>query len=149
MPSFALERAQELLYFIDELRIEKAIPEMEIFLDSPMATKITKVFKKYTELVDDEMREFQRRYGSPFDFPGLTFVGSSEESRALNEKQGTFMIIAGSGMCTGGRIKHHLKNGISDPSNTLMFVGYQAVSTLGRLIFDGEKTSGYLANSTM
>ncbi|MFH1717652.1 MAG: MBL fold metallo-hydrolase [Planctomycetota bacterium] len=139
VPSFALERSQELLYFINELLIDDAIPHLMVFLDSPMASKITEVFKRHRELYDEEMTEFVRNNESPFDFPGLKMVGNSDESKAINHIRGTVMVIAGSGMCTGGRIKHHLVNNISRPENTIMFVGYQAVGTLGRRIVDGEK----------
>jgi metallo-beta-lactamase family protein len=139
VPSFALERSQELLYYINELRLENAIPEFPVFLDSPMASRITKVFKKHRELYDEEMNELLKRHKSPFEFKGLKMVGTSAESKAINHVKGTIMIIAGSGMCTGGRIKHHLVNNITKPENTIMFVGYQAVGTLGRRIVDGDK----------
>jgi metallo-beta-lactamase family protein len=139
VPSFALERSQELLYYINELRLENAIPKLRVFLDSPMASRITKVFKKHRELYDEEMTEFVRHNKSPFEFPGLKMAGTSDESKAINHIKGTIMIIAGSGMCTGGRIKHHLVNNITKPENTVMFVGYQAIGTLGRRIVNGEK----------
>ena len=139
VPSFALERSQELLYYINELLLKMAIPQLQVFLDSPMASRITEVFRKHSELYDEEMTEFVRRHRSPFEFVGLKMAGTSAESKALNNIKGTVMIIAGSGMCTGGRIKHHLVNNISKPDNTIMFVGYQAVDTLGRRILDGEK----------
>jgi metallo-beta-lactamase family protein len=139
VPSFALERSQELLYYINELLLEKTIPQFPVFLDSPMASRITKVFQKHCELYDEEMNEFIRRKKSPFEFPGLKMAGTSEESKAINHIKGTIMIIAGSGMCMGGRIKHHLVNNITKPENTIMFVGYQAVGTLGRRIVDGEE----------
>jgi metallo-beta-lactamase family protein len=139
VPSFALERSQELLYYINELRLENAIPQFPVFLDSPMASRITKVFKKHRELYDEEMNEFIRRHKSPFEFTGLKMAGTSDESKAINHLKGSIMIIAGSGMCTGGRIKHHLVNNVTKPENTIMFVGYQAVGTLGRRIVNGEK----------
>lgn len=139
VPSFALERSQELLYYINELLVEKAIPQLPVFLDSPMASRITKVFQKHRELYDEEMTEFVKRNKSPFEFPGLKMTGTSDESKAINHIRGTVMVIAGSGMCTGGRVKHHLVNNITKPENTVMFVGYQAVGTLGRRIVNGEK----------
>ena len=139
VPSFALERSQELLYYINELLLEKAIEPLPVFLDSPMASRITKVFQKHRELYDEEMTEFMRRNKSPFEFPGLKMAGTSDESKAINHMRGSVMVIAGSGMCTGGRIKHHLVNNITRPENTVMFVGYQAVGTLGRRIVNGEK----------
>jgi len=139
VPSFALERSQEVMYYINELLLEDAIPHLKVFLDSPMAASITKVFQKHRELYDEEMTELMRHNESPFDFPGLKMVGTSDESKAINHIKGTVMVIAGSGMCTGGRVKHHLVNNISGPQNTIMFVGYQAIGTLGRRIVDGEK----------
>ena len=139
VPSFALERSQEVLYYINELRMKNKIPEFKIFLDSPMATKITKVFENHPELFDKEMQDYVRRHKSPFDLPNLQMAGTSDESKAINYIKGSIMVIAGSGMCTGGRVKHHLVNNISDPKNTVMFVGYQAVGTLGRSIVDGIK----------
>jgi metallo-beta-lactamase family protein len=139
VPSFALERSQELLYFINELLLEKTIPPLTVYLDSPMASRITKVFKRHRELYDKEMTEYIRNHESPFNFPGLKMAGTSDESKAINHARPPVMIIAGSGMCTGGRIKHHLVNNITNRRNTIMFVGYQAVGTLGRRIVNGEK----------
>lgn len=138
VPSFALERSQELLYYIDELLVEGAIPDIKVFLDSPMAGRITKVFRKHPELFDREMRHFIRKNGCPFDFKNLTFTEGTNDSKKINDMRGTIMVIAGSGMCTGGRIKHHLVNNITRPESTIMFVGYQAVGTLGRRIVDGD-----------
>ena len=139
VPSFALERSQEMLYYVNELLAEDAIPHLMVFLDSPMANAITKVFKHHRELFDEEMNEFIENGESPFAFPGLKFTHTSTESKAINHIRGTAIIIAGSGMCTGGRIKHHLVNNIERPESTIMFVGYQAVGTLGRRIVEGEK----------
>jgi metallo-beta-lactamase family protein len=139
IPSFALERSQELLYYINELLVENAIPHLMVFLDSPMAASITRVFQKHRELYDEQMKELLKHESSPFDFPGLKMIGTSDESKAINHIKGTVVIIAGSGMCTGGRIKHHLVNNITRRQNTIMFVGYQAAGTLGRQIVDGEK----------
>jgi metallo-beta-lactamase family protein len=139
VPSFALERSQDVMYYINQLLIEKAIPSVRVFLDSPMARSITGVFRKHVELFDDETRAFIRNGQSPFDFPGLTLIETTEESKSINHLRGTNVIIAGSGMCTGGRIKHHLVNNITHSRNTIMFVGYQAAGTLGRQIIEGEK----------
>jgi metallo-beta-lactamase family protein len=139
IPSFALERSQELLYYINELMLENTIPHLKVFLDSPMASRITKVFQNHRELFDDEMAEHVRHNESPFKFQELTMTGTSDESKRINYIEESCIIIAGSGMCTGGRIKHHLVNNISNPINTIMFVGYQAEGTLGRLIINGKK----------
>ncbi len=138
VPSFALERAQELLYFIHELQHEDAIPHIMVFLDSPMASAITKVFRHHPDLFDGGMRRLMQKHESPFEFPGLKFTESTKESKAINTIKGTVVVIAGSGMCTAGRIKHHLANNITRPESTIMFVGYQAIGTLGRRIVDGD-----------
>ena len=137
IPSFALERAQEVLYYLNELRTEGRIPRMLVFLDSPMAVSITDVFKRHPELYDEEMAELVDRNTSPFEFPGLKMIRTADESKAINSIRGTAIIIAGSGMCTGGRIKHHLVTNISRRESTVLFVGYQAQGTLGRHIVDG------------
>ena len=139
VPSFALERTQELLYYLNELLLERRIPHLMVFVDSPMANSITEVFERYPELYDKEMTELMRQHRSPFDFPGLEMVRTVDESKAINNIAGSIMIIAGSGMCTGGRIKYHLVTNISRRESTILFVGYQAVGTLGRQIVDGAK----------
>lgn len=139
VPSFALERAQELLYYLSELRHENRIPQLTVFVDSPMTNSITEVFKRHPELYDKKMAEMIRQDKSPFDFPGLRMAHTVEESKAINKAEGTNMIIAGSGMCTGGRIKHHLVANISRRESVILFVGYQAFGTLGRHILDGAK----------
>jgi metallo-beta-lactamase family protein len=139
VPSFALERSQEVLYHTNELLMADTIPHLVVFLDSPMAAKITKVFRGHPELFDAEMTELVRNNESPFNFPGLKIVQTTAESKAINHIKGTVMVIAGSGMCTGGRVKHHLVNNITRTESTIMFVGYQAVGTLGRQIVEGKK----------
>jgi metallo-beta-lactamase family protein len=137
VPSFALERTQDILYHLNKLLIEGRIPSLLVFVDSPMAVSITEVFENHPELFDKEMKLLVRQGNSPFDFPGLTMVRSVDESKAINRIRGTAIIIAGSGMCTGGRVKHHLVSNISRPESTILFVGYQAKGTLGRQIVDG------------
>jgi len=137
VPSFALQRTQEILYYLNDLLIQDRIPHLMVFLDSPMAIRITEVFKRHSELFDHEMKRLLRRDNSPFDFPGLRMVQTVDESKSLNHIAGTVMIIAGSGMCTGGRVKHHLVANITRRESTILFVGYQAVGTLGRSIVNG------------
>ncbi len=139
VPSFALERSQEVLYYINELLQKAMIAPMKIFLDSPMASRITAVFKEHSELFDKKMTESVKNHQSLFDLPMLHLAGTAEESKAINYIKEPIMIIAGSGMCTGGRIKYHLVNNITRPDCTIMFVGYQAEGTLGRQIVDGKK----------
>jgi len=137
IPTFAIERAQELLYHISLLARERRIPYVVTFLDSPMAVEVTKVFEQSRKYFDKETQEIFRDGQSPFDFPGLKLVESVEGSKAINLIQGSTIIMAGSGMITGGRIKHHLVREITRPESTLLFVGYQAVGTLGRQILNG------------
>ncbi len=136
IPSFAIERAQELLYYIDELLRDDKIPHLVVFLNSPMAIKVTEVFKKYSRYFDEEARALVKAGDSPFDFPLLKTTRSVAESKAINHIKGTSIIIAGSGMCTGGRIKHHLVGNITRQESTILFVGYQAKGTLGRTILE-------------
>jgi len=138
IPTFAIERAQEILFHISRLAREKRIPYLMTFLNSPMAVEITKVFKRSKRFFDKETLELFRKGQSPFDFPGLRLVQSVEASKAINQIRGSTIIMAGSGMITGGRIKHHLIRNITRPESTLLFVGYQAAGTLGRLILDGK-----------
>ena len=139
VPSFALERSQEVLYYLNTLLMERRIPRLLVFLDSPMAVSITDVFNEHPELYDSEMMELIRQGRSPFDHPGLTMVRTAAQSKAINNVFGSTMIIAGSGMCTGGRIKHHLVTNISRSESSILFVGYQAAGTLGRIIVDGAQ----------
>ena len=139
VPSFALERTQELLYHLNQLQIDDVIPHLLVFVDSPMAVKVTEVFQNHPELFDREMSALLDESKSPFSFTGLKMVSSVEESKAINHIKGTVMVIAGSGMCVGGRIKHHLVANISRVESTILFVGYQASGTLGRHIVGGAK----------
>lgn len=133
IPSFAVGRTQELLYNLNGLAREGAIPSIPIYVDSPLATDATTVFEMHPE-VFDRSEDLVRTGGQLFHFPQVHFTRSSAESRALNTAQGPMIIIAASGMVEAGRILHHLQHGASDPRNTILFVGYQAEGTLGRRI---------------
>jgi len=137
IPSFAIGRTQDLLYQLNGLLIEDRIPHLMVFVDSPMANRVTEVFKKHPDLYDREMGELVDQDMSPFSLPNLKATNSVAESKAINHLKGTAVIIAGSGMCTGGRIKHHLVHNIDRAESTVLFVGYQAVGTLGREIVEG------------
>lgn len=139
VPSFALERSQEVLYYLNRLMLEGRIPRLKVFLDSPMAVSVTEVFKRHPELFDKDMKGFVRRGKSPFSFSGLSMVSTVEDSKAIGEVNGSHVVIAGSGMCNAGRVKHHLVNHISGPENAVLFVGFQAPGTLGRQIVDGAR----------
>ncbi|MCX6825192.1 MAG: MBL fold metallo-hydrolase [candidate division SR1 bacterium] len=136
IPSFSVERTQELLYFFNIIIKEGNFPNEKIFLDSPLSIKATEIFKKHTEDFDDEALH---KYPHPFDFPELECTESIEDSIKLNTYNDPCIIIAGNGMCTAGRITQHLKHGLWNKKNTLLFVGYQAEGTLGRHILEGEK----------
>jgi metallo-beta-lactamase family protein len=137
IPTFAIERAQEILYYFSSLARAKRIPYIVTFLDSPMAVEVTKVFEQSKKYFDKETLELFKDGQSPFDFPGLKLVESIEGSKAINLIKGSTIIMAGSGMIAGGRIKHHLVREITRPESTLLFAGYQAAGTLGRQILDG------------
>ncbi|MBP7147128.1 MAG: MBL fold metallo-hydrolase [Acidobacteria bacterium] len=137
IPTFAIERAQELMFHFSRLMEQKRIPRLLVFLDSPMAVEATAVFPRHRESLDAEMRRMLDEGRSPFSFPSLKLIRTRSESKAMNALQGSAVIMAGSGMCTAGRIKHHLVQRISRPENTVLFVGYQAQGTLGRHIVDG------------
>ncbi len=139
IPTFAIERSQELLFYISQLVREDIIPYMKIFLDSPMAVNATDVFMKYRQYLDKETLAMFREGKPPFDFPGLELVRNRDDSIAINNLDESCIIMAGSGMCTGGRIKHHLVHNISKPESTILFVGYQAKNTLGRQIIEGNR----------
>jgi metallo-beta-lactamase family protein len=139
IPSFALERSQEILYHLNELFLRKEIPPVTVFLDSPMAIRITEVFKRHADLFDKEMMQRLRQGDSFFSFENLKMVQTVEESKAINAMKESSIIIAGSGMLTGGRVKHHVVNNIRRTESTVLFVGYQAEGTPGRILLDGAE----------
>jgi metallo-beta-lactamase family protein len=139
IPSFAVERSQDLLYHLRNLLEADRIPHMMVFLDSPMAIRVTDIFKKHPELFDEAMQDLRSKGIRLGEYRGLKLTRSVEESKAINHIRGSAIIIAGSGMCTGGRVKHHLANNIEKPEAVVLFIGYQAVGTLGRSILDGAK----------
>lgn len=147
IPSFALERAQELLYHLREGVEDGMLPEnMQVFLDSPMAISATEIFRRHPECYDREAMEIFRSGKDPFSLPGLHFTRETAESMAINNISGGAVIIAGSGMCTGGRIRHHLKHNLWRDDASVVFVGYAAHGTLGRRIIDGEETVRIFGN---
>ncbi|MBN1505017.1 MAG: MBL fold metallo-hydrolase [Candidatus Eisenbacteria bacterium] len=137
IPAFAIERAQQILYSLGGLLRERKIPAVTVFFDSPMGVEITKVFERSKRCFDKEAQALFSGGLSPFEFPGLRMVESVEDSKAIARFDRPSVIISGAGMLTGGRIKHHLQQNIGRPECTLVFVGYQAAGTLGRLIQEG------------
>ncbi len=137
IPAFSLERTQEIVYDLHLLWDAKEIPALPIIIDSPLASKITGVFMQHPECYDQEMyTEFLARAHNPFQFSLVRYTDSVDESKALNSTAGPMVIMAGSGMCEAGRIRHHLKNELEDPRNTVLAVGFMAADTLGAKIVD-------------
>ena len=123
---------------LHELMDAKRIPNIPIFVDSPLAVNVTDVFRKHSEGLDEETKAYLRNGGDPFGFGRLRYIRDVSESKALNDLRGPCIIISASGMCEAGRILHHLKNTIEDPRNTVLITGFQAENTLGRKIVDKQ-----------
>ena len=136
VPSFAVGRAQQLVLLLHELTLERRIPELPIFVDSPLATNVTEVFRAHPECFDEETRKFLLEERDPFAFGRLRYTRNVEESKALNDLTYPFIVISASGMCESGRVLHHLKNSVPDPRNTVLITGYQAENTLGRKLLE-------------
>ena len=139
IPVFAVERAQELIYHLSRLHRAGRLPDVPVFLDSPMAIDVTELFRRHSECFDDDMRRMLRSGGLPLQFPGLSMARSTEESKKINDLGRPAIIMATSGMCTAGRIKHHLAHNVTRPESTILFVGYQVRGSLGRQILDGNR----------
>ncbi|GMU43780.1 MAG: MBL fold metallo-hydrolase [Xanthomonadales bacterium] len=140
IPAFAVGRTQELLYWFRKYYDEWQVKRWRIYLDSPMASKVVDVYRRHTHLFDREGKAQWSNGDDPFTLPGLRFVDSVEESRELNKHPRGCIFIAGSGMCNGGRIRHHLKHNLWRPGAHVMIVGYQAQNTLGRQLVDGHSS---------
>jgi len=136
IPSFALERAQEIVFAIKRLRRDGRVPKLPVYVDSPLTVRITDVFRLHPECYDAEARVLVRSSDSPFEFDGLKYVSDVEDSKALDASPDPAVIIAASGMCEGGRVVHHLKATIESAKNTIAIVGYQAQHTLGRRLVE-------------
>ncbi len=139
IPAFSVERTQELLFELNDMVENKEVPRVPTYLDSPLAIKVTDVFKRNKKYLNKSVQE-RMKSDDIFDFPGLIRVADSEESKAIKEVPGPKIIIAGAGMMNGGRVIHHAKNYLNNPHATLLVVGYQAPGTLARLLVDGIKT---------
>ncbi|MFA6357739.1 MAG: MBL fold metallo-hydrolase [Candidatus Omnitrophota bacterium] len=136
IPSFTLERTQEVIYFLNELLKEKLIPSVPIYVDSPLATSITDLFKYHLSFLNEKTQAAFGRGDNPFELLNLRFIREQKESKALNTDKRPMIIIAGSGMCESGRMLHHLQNNIEDTRNMVLVVGYMAQDTLGRKIVE-------------
>lgn len=141
IPTFALERAQEILYYlragVERGRLPRTLP---VFLDSPMAISATEIFRRHSECYDPAERRLFADGGDPFALPGLRFTRETADSMALNRIRGGAIIMAGSGMCTGGRVRHHLRHHLWREDSSVVFVGYAAAGTLARQLIDGVKS---------
>jgi len=140
IPTFALERSQEILFVLRQMYDEGILPKCRVFLDSPLAISATKIFLQFPQAFNEETQNLIKKGINPFVFPYLEFTQTVEESKKINEIKEGAIILAGSGMCSGGRIKHHLKHNLWRKESSIIFVGYQAKGTLGRQIIDGAKT---------
>lgn len=139
IPAFAVGRTQDLIYELGKLSRARRLDGVHVYVDSPLATDATRLYRSHTHLFDQESRALLQDGDSPLNFPGLRFTRSVEESKQLNTISKGVVVIAGSGMCTGGRILHHLKWGLPKPETHVVIVGFQAAGTLGRRLVDGQK----------
>ena len=145
VPAFSVGRTQQIIYYLNRLRARGKVPrEVKVFIDSPLSQKATRIYASHREVYNDEARRMIAQGDDPLVFPGMKFVGTPQESMALNDAPGPMIIIAASGMCEGGRVLHHLKNGIGDPDNIVLIVGFQAENTLGRRSVEKRSTLNIL-----
>lgn len=139
VPAFALGRTQQLAYFLNDLFNSDELPPIPVYIDSPLSSRLTGVYRKHLDTMDRDVQDVLRDDPDPFGFPWMHYVANSAESKALNDREGTMMIIASSGMCESGRVVHHLAHSISDPANTVAMIGFQAAYTAGRRIAERQK----------
>jgi metallo-beta-lactamase family protein len=139
VPSFAIGRTQEVVFELDRLLSSGKIPKLPLYLDSPMATKATDIYRRHREYFDEETRRLLARNDDPLDYPGAVVTNDANDSKKIKDAPRPYMIIASNGMLTGGRVLHHLRNLIDDPTATLLFVGYQGQGTLGAHLQAGAK----------
>jgi metallo-beta-lactamase family protein len=138
IPAFSLGRTQQIIYYLNDLYNEKRLPHIPIFVDSPLSTRLVSVYRHHIHEMGDEVQRVIESDRDPFGFSLLDYVSTREESIALNKRKGAFVVIAGSGMCENGRVRHHLKNGIEQIENTVVLMGYQAAHTLGRRLMNRD-----------
>ena len=136
VPAFAVGRTQQLVLLLHQLANQKQIPNIPIFVDSPLALNVTQVHRDHPECFDEEAREYLLRSEDPFGFQRLQYIRDAAESKKLNDLHGPFVVISASGMCEQGRILHHLRNNIEDPRNTVLITGFMAQDTLGRKLVE-------------
>ena len=134
-------RTQQIIYYLNKLREKGKVPrEVKVYIDSPLSQKATRIYAKHREVYNDEAKRMLQEGKDPLEYPGMVFVGTPEESMALNDTPGPMIIIAASGMCEGGRVLHHLKHCAQDEDNIILICGFQAENTLGRRIVEKRET---------
>ncbi len=141
IPAFSVGRTQQIVYYLNRLNAKGKVPrEVKVYIDSPLSQKATRIYASHREVYNDDARRLIMEGVDPLSFPGMEFVGTPEESMALNDAPGPMIIIAASGMCEGGRVLHHLKHCATDPDNIILIAGFQAENTLGRRIVEKRET---------
>ena len=141
VPAFSVGRTQQIIYYLNKIRERGKFPrEVKVYIDSPLSQKATGIYARHREVYNEEARRMLEEGRNPLEFPGMQFIGTPEESMALNDMPGPMIIIAASGMCEGGRVLHHLKHCLSDEDNIILIVGFQAENTLGRRIVEKRDT---------
>jgi len=138
IPAFSLGRTQQIVWFLNEMRNANELPEVPVFVDSPLSNRITAIFRRHTDLLNDDVQKTMQSDVDAFSFPGLTYVTTQPESMALNHRGGAFVVVAASGMCESGRVLHHLKHSVENPDNTVVIIGFQGEGTLGRRIVERQ-----------
>ncbi len=139
IPAFSIDRTQEIIYALDQLAHDGKLPSIDVFVDSPLSVKATRIMSKHREYFNKDILEYISRDGNPFDFPNLHYVESSEESKKINSLKKPCIIISSSGMAEAGRVKHHIKNNIENPNNTILLVGYASESSLAGHLKAGDE----------
>jgi len=140
IPAFSLGRTQLIVYLLNELRNEHSLCRIPVYVDSPLATRLTEIYRDHQEEMDDDVRETLKFDDDVFDFDGLTYIRSRDESMALNRAEGPFVVISASGMCENGRVVHHIKHAVGNERNTILIIGFQARNTLGRQLVERRDT---------
>ena len=140
IPAFSLGRTQQVVYLLNELFQEGRLPRLPVFVDSPLATRLTDLHRVHADLLDADAQQIRASDDDLFGFEGLTYLRSRKESMAVNHLEQPFVVIAAGGMCEGGRVRHHLRHAVSDPQNVVLLIGYQAPHTLGRDLADRRES---------
>jgi metallo-beta-lactamase family protein len=140
IPAFSLGRTQEIVFALDKMKNERLLPDIKIYVDSPLSSSATDIMRKHKECFNEALHEYIQKDPDPFGFNNLIYIQNAEESKALNDHKEPCIIISASGMCDAGRVKHHLRNNITDPKNTVLITGYCSQGTLGSRLMNGEKS---------